>query len=363
MRIIRDMSKITRYAIFMLVGLLVLPAYLIAQTLPATPPSGYDQNQSGISHGQVNTITYQSTVTNSQRNAVIYLPPGYSTSKKYSVLYLLHGAGGNENNWTANGGNAQYITDNLIAAGKIKPVIIVMPKGNIESISDLFSSFESWTPDLINCLIPYVEQNFSVYTDRQHRAIAGLSMGGGQSLNIGLTHLNLFPYIGPFSSAPNTYSNDKLFPDVAATRQQLKLLMLSIGTNDSLKTFNDNVDAFCTSNNISHTYFKVPGAGHDWNVWKQSLWNFLQMAGAAGFTDETSTPTPTRTISPARGDVNGDSTINIVDALMIAQYYVGLNPAGFIAGNADVNCDGNINIVDALMVAQYYVGLITNFSC
>ncbi|MBN2439927.1 MAG: hypothetical protein JXJ04_01220 [Spirochaetales bacterium] len=349
--------KTIRHVFFILAGLLTIQVYLGAQTLPATPPSGYDQYQSNIAHGQVNYFDYQSTVTNSMRRAKIYLPPGYSTSKKYSVLYLLHGAGGDEDNWTIDGGNANNIADNLIASGKIKPSIIVMTHNNIESISDLFPSFESWTPDLIDCLIPYIESNYSVYTDSAHRAIAGLSMGGGQSLNIGLTHLDLFPYIGPFSSAPNTKSNSILFPDLSYTRQQLKLLLLSIGTNDSLRTYNDRVADFCNSNNIPYDYFIVQGAGHDWNVWKSSLWNFLQMAGNAGFTDENGPG------CSMMGDVNGNGDIDIIDALLISQAYVGLNPSNYDAACADVNCSGSVDIIDALLISQLYVGLIANFPC
>lgn len=255
-----------------------------ADTLPTTPPSGYDSVQSNIPHGQVNYITYQSKATNSQRRARIYLPPGYSTSNKYSVLYLLHGIGGNEDEWYSNG-SPNVIFDNLIAAGKIQPFICVLPNGNAtgSGISDGWTNF---TSDLINSLIPYVESNYSVSTDRLHRAVAGLSMGGGQSFNIGLLNLNRFPYVGAFSAAPNTLSNSQLFPDNGTSAKQLmKFLFISYGTNDSLINFGTGVHNFCDSNNIPNTYFLIQGAGHDWNVWKQSLWNFSQMACAKGFTD------------------------------------------------------------------------------
>ena len=285
-------------AFFILVVISVIVITVTAATLPATPPAGYDQVRSNIPHGQVSYINYQSSATNSQRRARIYLPPGYSTSNKYSVLYLLHGYGGNEDEWYNNGA-PNVILDNLLATGQIQPFVLVLPNGNATGtgISDGWTNF---TNDLLNSLIPYIEKNYSVYTDRLHRAIAGLSMGGAQTLNIGLTHLNLFPYIGGFSSGgPIAYSIGQLFPDLAATRQQLKLLFLSIGTNDSGKAYSDSIDSFCTSNNIPHSYFLVQGAGHDWNVWKQSLWNFSQMACANGFTDYGPiTPTPTLTPTP-----------------------------------------------------------------
>ncbi len=255
-----------------------------AEMLPATPPNGYDRAQSGTPQGQVSYITYQSTATNSQRRARIYLPPGYSTSEKYSVMYLLHGIGGNEDEWYSNG-SPNVILDNLIAAGKIKPFILVLPNGNASG-GGASDGWENFTKDLFDNLIPYIESNYSVETDSQHRALAGLSMGGGQTFNNGLTHLDVFPYIGSFSAAPNTYANSQLFPDNGtATKKLMKLLFISYGTNDNLISFGTGVHNYCDSQGIPNNYWLIQGAGHDWNVWKQSFWNFAQMACAAGFTD------------------------------------------------------------------------------
>lgn len=257
---------------------------MAAEALPATPPTGYDRAQSGVPQGKVSYITYQSKATNSQRRARIYLPPEYSTSEKYSVMYLLHGIGGNEDEWYSNGA-PNVILDNLIAAEKIEPFILVLPNGNASG-SGVSDGWENFTNDLVNSLIPYIESNYSVKTDSQHRALAGLSMGGGQTFNIGLTHLNVFTYVGAFSAAPNTYSNSRLFPDNgAAAKEQLKLLFISCGTNDNLISFGEGVHNFCNSRSIPHDYWLIQGAGHDWNVWKQSFWNFTQMACKAGFTD------------------------------------------------------------------------------
>lgn len=263
-----------------------------AASLPTMPPSGYDQVRGGIQRGQVVNISYYSTATNGTRPAKVYLPPGYSTSKRYSVLYLLHGIGGSEGDWFADwGGRASIIADNLIAEGKIKPLIIVTPNTNAAG-PGIGDGYENFTKDLINCLIPYIESRYSVYTDREHRAIAGLSMGGGQSFNIGLTNLDKFAYIGPISSAPNTYPNNRLFPDGgAAARQKLKLLFIACGTNDSLIGFGQRVHEFCVANNINHIYWLIQGGGHDYNVWKAGLWNFLQLAEQAGLTDYNA-PTP-----------------------------------------------------------------------
>ncbi len=263
-----------------------------AASLPSMPPSGYDQVRNGVPKGQVVNISYYSTATNSTRPAKVYLPPGYSTSKRYSVLYLLHGIGGSEGDWFADwGGRASIIADNLIAEGKIKPLIIVTPNTNAAG-PGIGDGYENFTKDLINCLIPYIESRYSVYTDREHRAIAGLSMGGGQSFNIGLTNLDKFAYIGPISSAPNTYPNNRLFPDGgAAARQKLKLLFIACGTNDPLIGFGQRVHEFCVANNINHIYWLIQGGGHDYNVWKAGLWNFLQLAEQAGLTDYNA-PTP-----------------------------------------------------------------------
>ena len=271
-----------------LFGLALLTAVPVCQveaaTLPTTPPSGYDKVQSNIPHGQVSYISYQSKATNSTRRARIYLPPNYSTSDKYSVMYLLHGIGGNEDEWYTNGA-PNVILDNLIAAGKIKPFICVLPNGNAtgNGVSDGWTNF---TKDLTDSLIPYIESNYSVYTDAQHRTVCGLSMGGGQSFNIGLTNLDKFPYVGAFSAAPNTMSTNQLFPNNGAeAKQKLKFLFISYGTTDSLINNGTNVHNFCDSQGIPNTYFLIQGAGHDWNVWKQSLWNYSQMVCEKGFTE------------------------------------------------------------------------------
>jgi enterochelin esterase-like enzyme len=305
-RLIKDIRMKMRPAFFIIAVLLIISVSL-AETLPTSPASGYDQVRN-VPHGQVSYINYQSTATNSQRRARIYLPPGYSASNKYSVLYLLHGIGGNEDEWYSNGA-PHVILDNLLDAGKIQPFILVLPNGNATG-TGVSDGWENFTNDLINCLIPYIESHYSVYTDRLHRALAGLSMGGGQSFNIGLPHLNLFPYIGAFSAAPNTYANSKLFPDGGtAAKQQLKLLFISYGTNDNLISFGTGVHNYCDSNGISNIYWLLQGAGHDWNVWKQSLWNFAQIACARGFTDYGGTPTPTPTTTPTpTGTVNPTPT-------------------------------------------------------
>ncbi|MBN2738821.1 MAG: hypothetical protein JXR70_17695 [Spirochaetales bacterium] len=313
---------------FMLALLLTVPMGLFSQSLPSTPSSGYDRARSNIQHGAVNYINYSSSATNSTRRARIYLPPGYSTSQKYSVMYLLHGIGGNEDEWYQNGA-PHVILDNLIADGKIKPFILVLPNGNATG-GGASDGWENFTKDLLDSLIPYVESNYSVHTDRDHRALAGLSMGGGQTFNIALTNLNKFPYIGSFSAAPNTKSTSQLFPDGGtAAKTQIKVLYITYGTTDSLISFGTGVHNYCDQKGIPNIYWTIQGAGHDWNVWKQSFWNFAQMANNAGFTGESEpTPTPAPTAVPdpnaiivrASGTQGGENLDVMVDGNRVASF-------------------------------------------
>ena len=353
--LLKETAKRIAPFFFTLALLLATPVYRVsAETLPTTPPSGYDRVQNNIPHGQVSYINYQSKATNSQRRARIYLPPGYSASNKYSVMYLLHGIGGNEDEWY-NSGAPNVILDNLLAAGKIQPFIVVLPNGNAtgNGVSDGWTNF---TKDLIENLMPYVESHYSVYTDSIHRTVAGLSMGGGQAFNIGLLNLNLFPYVGAFSAAPDTLPNSQLFPDNGkAAQQQLKFLFISYGTTDGLINFGTDVHKFCDSHNIANTYFLIQGAGHDWNVWKQSLWNYSQMVCAKGFTS--SAPT-----SILKGDLNGDKSVDATDYALMKKYLLGLIkefPVQDSIAAGDLNSDGVINALDFAVFKKYLLGSIS----
>lgn len=270
-----------------------------AQTLPILPPSGYDTARSGVPAGQIVDVTYHSSVTGGDRALKIYLPPGYSAARRYGVTYMLHGIGGDRGNWFAAwGGRANIIADNLIADGLLSPVILVSPDTNATIPSDAPDSldgYERFTRDLIDCIVPYVETHYSVHASAKNRALCGLSMGGGQTLNIGLGHLDKFAYLGAFSPAPNAYPNQTLFPDGGTqANQKLKVLLLTTGTNgDFTKFVYDNIEPYCTAQRIRHNVLLVEGAGHDFNVWKPSLWNFLLMAEAAGMDIPESAPTIT----------------------------------------------------------------------
>ncbi|MGC4102403.1 alpha/beta hydrolase-fold protein [Ferruginibacter sp.] len=268
---------------------LMLSLFLFCSTSyaqDAVKPSttGFDTVRPAVSHGLVDTIEYNSKTVGTKRKATIYTPPGFSKSKKYPVLYLLHGIGGDEKEWL-NGGKPQVILDNLYAEGKIEPMIVVMPNGramkddratgNIMA-SDKVQAFATFEKDLLNDLIPFIEKKYPVIADKDHRAVAGLSMGGGQSLNFGLGNLDVFSWVGGFSSAPNTKLPQELLPDVEAAKNKLKLLWISCGASDGLITFSKRTHDYFEKNNVPHIYFIEPGV-HDFKVWKNSLYMFSQL--------------------------------------------------------------------------------------
>ncbi len=246
-------------------------------------PQGFDQEREGIARGTVKLIEYQSESVGTTRKANVYLPPKYDAKKKYSVLYLLHGIGGDENEWYKDGGVPNIIMDNLYAEGKVADMIVVMPNGRAQKDDSRqggfgsFQAFGEFDKDLIGSLIPYIEKNFSVYTDRDHRAIAGLSMGGGQSLNFGLGHMDVFAYVGGFSSAPNTMRAAQLIPDVDKVKKENKLLWMVCGGADGLMNNSAQLKAFCDEKGIPCTLINYPEQGHNFVVWKYGLYNFAQL--------------------------------------------------------------------------------------
>jgi enterochelin esterase-like enzyme len=264
--------------------LLVSGNYANSQNSVTPAPAGYDILLTGIPHGKIDTISYDSKTVGNKRKALIYTPPGYSKEKKYPVLYLLHGIGGDEKEWL-NGGQPQVILDNLYAGNKLEQMIVVMPNGramkddrasgNIKA-SDKVAAFATFEKDLLKDLIPFIEKNYPVLKDPDHRAIAGLSMGGGQSLNFGLGNLDKFAWIGGFSSAPNTKLPQELVPNAEEAKKKLKLLWISCGDKDGLITLSKRTHDFLTTNNIPHIYF-VDHGYHDFIVWKNSLYMFSQL--------------------------------------------------------------------------------------
>jgi enterochelin esterase-like enzyme len=251
-----------------------LPAVASAtETTMVTPPSGYDANRSGIQHGMVMSTTYP-TKSYGMKNMRVYLPPGYSAAKKYPVVYLHHGIGGDETSWT-NGASAHFILDNLIADGLAVPMIVVMPNNSMTSSND-FNGYGQYEPVLVPELIPYIEATFSTATDQPNRAIAGLSMGGGITFNVGFPNPNTFAHIGPFSAAPNTKSPTQTIRDVAAVKQMVRTIMITCGGADGLITNSQNYDGYLDQQNVTHQFLVDPGQGHTTTVWKRSLYYFAQ---------------------------------------------------------------------------------------
>ncbi|MBO7260098.1 MAG: esterase family protein [Bacteroidaceae bacterium] len=247
-------------------------------------PEGYDKETAGIEKGKVEVVEYKSTTVGTNRLVTVYLPPKYDASKKYPVLYLLHGIGGDHQEWMQ--GVPNVIMDNLYAQKKAEPMIIVMPngralpndkpEGNIYG-AEMQQGFANFEKDLIVDLIPFIEGKYSTYTDKNHRAIAGLSMGGGQSLNFGLGNLDKFAYVGGFSSAPNTKAPEQLIPDVAKTKAENKLLWMVCGSNDGLMYNSSRLKAFCDKNGVPCTLINYPEGQHDFVVWKYGLYNYSQL--------------------------------------------------------------------------------------
>jgi enterochelin esterase-like enzyme len=303
-------------------------------------PRGFASRRDGVERGKVETVEYDSKSVGDTRKMRVYLPPGSSKDTKYPVLYLLHGAGDNEEGWTRNGA-ANVILDNLFADKKTVPMIVVMPNGSPQGprpgtvlagtimkradadkngvmsreeflaaaealykeldtgkldekqlaaglnrlmpasggppgarqrgTGNFVSGFEN---DLLKDIIPYVESHYPVLADREHRAIAGLSMGGGQALTIGLRHLDLFAYVGGFSSA--LFGNSStLVSDPAAASKQLRLLWLSCGDEDRLMDTNKTFHTSLDQKNVAHLWHVDSGA-HTWPVWRNDLYLLAQ---------------------------------------------------------------------------------------
>ena len=257
------------------------------------PPAGFNERRENVPHGTLTAVQYDSKTLATKRQMNVYTPPGYSADKKYPVLYLLHGMGEDYRQWTE-WCQADNIVDNLIAEGKIKPMIMVFPncdakltvdntsKENRSGNADGFEGYRKpFEEDLIKDIIPYIESHYPVLSDREHRAIAGLSMGGGQSLNIGLYNIGTFAYIGGFSSAPNTnmfggmYSNVEFVPDVKAAKEKLKLLWVACGNKDGLIRVSQGVHQYLKEQGIPHIWH-VDSNAHDNAEWDNNLYFFAQ---------------------------------------------------------------------------------------
>lgn len=247
----------------------------------AEPPAGFNTPRKDIDHGKLEILEYDSKSVGTRRKMQVYTPPGYTADKKYPVLWLLHGIGGDETEWQRFA-NVGALMDNLIADHKAVPMIVVMPNGraqkNDRPEGDIYASapaFAEFEKDLFNDVIPAIESRYSTQANREGRALAGLSMGGGQTLNFGLTHLDTFASLGAFSAAPNSKPPAALVTDPAATRKRLKLFFLTCGNKDGLIRISQGMHAYLKENGIPHVWH-VDGNGHDATHWSHSLYEFAQ---------------------------------------------------------------------------------------
>jgi enterochelin esterase family protein len=243
-----------------------------------------------VPHGELHHHFYKSGVVGDHRDYFVYTPPGYNARGKetYPVLYLLHGYSDDASGWTAVG-RANVILDNLIASGKAKPMLIVMTLGYGEPKILLPNSgafrdreltdrnFDKFREALLTEVIPRVESEYSVKKDRNSRAIAGLSMGGAESLLTGLNTLDKFAWVGAFSSGGFTEEFSRQFPNLdEKSAKELKLLWIACGTEDRLIDINRKFRDWLKSKNIAHADIETPGM-HTWMVWRRNLTEFSQL--------------------------------------------------------------------------------------
>lgn len=268
----------------LILALLILCSFMsLAQKKEKEMPKGYEQEKMGIAKGKIDTVLYDSKTVGNKRKTLVYTPPGFDKKKKYPVFYLLHGIGGDHLEWFK-GASPQNILDNLYAEGKLQPMIVVMPNGRAmkddRSVGNIFDkdkveAFATFEKDLLNDLIPFIDKKYPTLTDKDNRAIAGLSMGGGQSLNFGLGNLDKFSWVGGFSSAPNTKVPKELMPNPEEAKNKLRLLFISCGDADGLITFSKRTHDYMYENDVPHIYYLEAG-GHDFKVWKNGLYMFSQ---------------------------------------------------------------------------------------
>ena len=259
-----------------------------------------------VPHGQVREIWYHSSVTGAWRHALVYLPPNYDTqtSTRFPVLYLQHGGGEDETGWIRQG-KANFILDNLIASGSTKPMIIVMangyasragyvvpdltgkPFGSPEFVKVMQERMGAFEDDMTQALIPFIDKTFRTTSDRDHRAMAGLSMGGMQTFQVTFNHLDLFSYIGGFSGAGNPFlaGNNKFdtktayhgaMLDPAAFAKRVHLLWVGVGTNEPerMKSGLESLHASLDEGKIQHVFYESPGTDHEWQTWRRDLKDF-----------------------------------------------------------------------------------------
>jgi enterochelin esterase-like enzyme len=275
------------------------PLLLVAAQPPGQlpqAPEGFDKRRDNVERGKVETVEYDSKTVGVKRKAVVYTPPGYSKDAKYPVFLLLHGAGGDEKNWTTKG-KAADIFDNLYAEKKAVPMIVVMPDGYAMKPEDRPKGFGKFKgkdkvkdkgkgggfkkinnpleDDLLKDLLPYLEANYSVKTGPENRAISGLSMGGGQAIRIGLKNLNTFAWVGGFSSALGFGGGSPISLIQDGDAKKIRLLWVSCGDEDTLLKSNEAFHKALEEKQVPHLWHLEPGA-HTFTVWRNDLYLIAQ---------------------------------------------------------------------------------------
>lgn len=250
--------------------------------VPGPPSTPWQTND--VPHGIVHHEFYHSGIVGDNRDFYVYTPPGYNAAAttKYPVLYLLHGYSDGADGWTAVG-RANFILDNLIDQGKAKPMIVVMPLGygapavleggwaHINRPALFQENYEKFGQTLLQEVIPMVEREYRVKTDRDSRAIAGLSMGGAETLDVGLNNLDKFAYVGAFSSGGLGQDYATIFPNLdASANSKLRVLWMSVGQDDRLLAPNEKLRDWLQGKGIHVQWVETPGA-HWWPVWRGNL--------------------------------------------------------------------------------------------
>lgn len=275
----------------------------ISDTIPAEYTAMNKDKSGTINPIVYDTFDYFADKAPLKKPAYVYLPHGYDESKKYNVLYLMHGIGGNEKEWGmyTDSSNVKCVMDNLIAKGEIEPFIIVVPNGrssvNYADPNSDHNSFYQFGKELRNDLIPYIDANYATYADykkggydlaasREHRAMAGLSMGGMQTINIGMCEsLDLFSYFGAFSACPTTNTasviadslkkfpkyNINYFYNICGNADGVAMSSATAAVNN-LTALTDKL-----KDGKNYTWQEVEGGGHDFNVWYLGFYNFAQI--------------------------------------------------------------------------------------
>jgi len=239
--------------------------------VPGPEPMFYDVKP--VAHGAVSIRYYQSKAIGAARRVFVYTPPNYEKSgQRVPVLYLLHGADGDETVWTVFG-RVNLILDNLIAEKKVAPMLVVMPFGyaypwNAGAAGD--KQRTDFEKDLVGDLVPFVESNYRVSANRDNRALAGLSMGGSQTLTLGPKHLDLFSRLAVFSASANEAALHDVVTNAKTFNNQVKLFWVGVGTEDGVYAGAKRMSELLNTAGVTHTFKTMPGA-HTWIVWRHLL--------------------------------------------------------------------------------------------